>query len=329
MRQQLNGLLITLTVLSILLSAAGGCGPAAATGTPGGAAHVDTLPSLSPAPLGAGEKLRVVATTSIVADVVGNVGGDQIELTALMPLGADPHAFEPTPQDVAAVSNAHVVFASGAGLEAFLEPLLESAGAAGKAVQLSQGIELLQVEGAHAGEHAGGDPHTWTDPHNVMVWTRDIAQALSALDPDNAATYAANAEAYGAALRELDAWVREQVAQVPEAQRQIVTDHLLFAYFAGRYGFTQVGALVPSYSTLAEPSAKELAELEDAIRNSGVKAIFAGNTVNPNLARRVAEDTGTHIVFLYTGSLTAKGGEADSYIDYVRYNVNAIVNALK
>ncbi len=324
-----SGYKITLTVLSIFLLAAGGCAPAAATGTPGGAAHAGALLSLSPASLGAGEKLKVVATTSVVADVVGNVGGERIELMALMPPGADPHTFEPTPQDVAAVADAHVVFASGAGLEAFLEPLLESAGAAGKAVQLSQGIELLQVEGAHAGEHAGGDPHTWTDPHNVMVWTRDIAQALSALDPGNADAYAANAEAYGAALEELDAWVREQVAQVPEAQRQIVTDHLLFAYFAGRYGFTQVGALVPSYSTLAEPSAKELAELEDAIRDLGVKAIFVGDTVNPTLARRVAEDTGTRVVFLYTGSLTAKGGAADSYIDYMRYNVHAIVNALK
>jgi manganese/iron transport system substrate-binding protein len=331
--RKIHWLLALLSTLSILLFAVGGCGSSAATATPEQTEGEDEheMPSLSPASLGAGEKLKVVATTSIIADVVENVGGDRIELTVLLPLGADPHSFEPTPQDIAAVSDAHVVFANGAGLEGFLEPLLESAGATARVIYLSHGVELRQLGDEGAGEHHqhGADPHTWTDPNNVMVWTRNIVHALSALDPTNDETYEANAEAYEATLEELDAWVREQIAQIPEANRQIVTDHLVFAYFADRYGFAQVGAVVPGYSTVAEPSAKELAELEDVIRDLKVKAVFVGNTVNPNLAQRVAEDTGIRLVFFYTGSLTEKGGDADNYIDYVRYNVNAIVNALK
>lgn len=318
MQRQASRLCIALVILAVPLFTVSACG---STARPGPVEH--EMPPRAPLSLSGDEKLKVVATTSIVADVVQNVGSDRIELTTLMPLGTDPHSFEPTPRDIVAVSDAHVVFANGAGLEEFLDPLLESAGATEKAVHVSHGIGLAEHE-----HQDGTDPHTWTDPNNVMMWTHNIERALSALDPSNAATYQANAEAYEAALKELDAWVREQVASIPAAERQIVTDHQTLAYFADRYGFTQVGAIVPGYSTLAEPSAKELAELEDAIRDLGVKAVFVGNTVNPSLAQRVAEDSGTQLVFFYTGSLTAKGGDADNYIAYMRYNVNAIVSAL-
>lgn len=305
------------------------------------------MPTLSPVTLRAGEKLRVVATTSIVADVVKNVGGELMDLTVLMPLGTDPHTFEPTPQDVVAIAEAHVVFVNGAGLEVFLEPLLESAGTGeARVVPVSYGVELRKPEGEpedisfpsdlQSGgeaelqhEHSEFDPHTWFDPNNVMVWTQNIEQALSALDPDHAEVYAANADAYRAELQELDAWIQEQVAQVPEADRQLVTDHMAFTYFVHRYGFEQAGAVVPGYSTLAAPSAQDLAALEGAIRQLGVKAVFVGRTVNPGLAQRVARDTGIRLVFLYTGSLSEPGGPADTYLSLMRYNVSAIVNALK
>jgi len=279
--------------------------------------------------------LKVVATTTIVADVVAQVSGEQIALSVLLPVGADPHSFDPTPQDIAKAADADLVFASGAGLEAFLDTLLESAGASEKIVFVSEGIELGEF-GAHSveeedEEHAGeaGDPHTWTDPNNVMVWVDNIEQALSTLDPDHKADYAANAAAYRAELEALDGWIHSQVAQIPVNDRLIVTDHTLLGYFAAEYGFTQVGALIPGYSTLAEPTAKELAEIEDAIRSLGVKAIFVGNSVNPTLAERVVEDTGIRLVYFYTGSLSDSGGEADTYLKYMRYNVNVIVDALK
>jgi manganese/iron transport system substrate-binding protein len=296
------------------------------------------MPSLSPVALGEGEKLQVVATTSIVADVVRHVGGDRIDLTTLLPFGTDPHTFEPTPQDVAAVTDADVVFINGAGLEVFLEPLLESAGEQVTVVPVSYGIALLQLEDARENQEEAGnghnsregaDPHTWFDPHNVVVWTHNIAHALSALDPDHAAAYAANGSAYEEELQELDAWIREQLAQVPEKNRKLVTDHATFRYFAQQYGFQQLGAVFPGYSTLAEPSAQDLAELEDAIREFEVRAVFVGLTVNQDLAERVADDTGIQLVFLYTGSLSEPGGPADEYLSLMRYNVSAIAEALR
>jgi manganese/iron transport system substrate-binding protein len=325
-------------VVSMLLLTTSGCWPGTEA-TPEHGHDADEMPSLSPATLDAGAKLQVVATTSIVADVVRNVGGDLIDLKTLMPVGADPHAFEPTPQDVAAVADAHVVFVNGAGLEEFLEPLLESAGEGVTVVPASYGVELLQFGGEHEEEagwgdpsehhHGGADPHTWFDPHNVMVWAYNVEHALSALDPAHAETYQANAEAYEAELEALDAWIQEQVAQVPEAHRKLVTDHTAFSYFARRYGFEQIGAVFPGYSTLAEPSAQELAALEDAIREHDVQAVFVGVTVNPDLAQRVAGDTGTRLVFLYTGSLSERGGPAGDYFALMRYNVSAITEALR
>ena len=142
-------------------------------------------------------------------------------------------------------------------------------------------------------------------PTPIMWWfgLDNIEQELSKLDPKNTSTYHANAEAYQTELETLDAWIREQVALIPTENRKLVTDHTLFGYFAEEYGFEQVGALIPGYSTLAEPTARELADIEDAIQDLKVKAIFVGNTVNPALAERVSEDTGIQLVFVFTGSL--------------------------
>lgn len=283
-----------------------------------------------------GDALKVVATTTIVGDVVAQIGGDGINLSVLLPVGADPHSFSPTPQNIASVAKADLVFANGAGLEEFLEPLIESAGAQEKIVYLSDDLELLDqpISGDHpAAEtdhaHLGGDPHTWVDPNNVMQWVQTIEQQLSSADPENAASYQANAENYQTELQNLDAWIREQVAQIPPENRKLVTDHTLFGYFAEEYGFEQVGALIPGYSTLAEPSAQELAAMEEAIATLDVRAIFVGNTVNPALAERAAADTGTQLIYVYTGSLSEPGGEADSYLAYMRYNTTAFVEALK
>ncbi|MDH7490041.1 MAG: metal ABC transporter substrate-binding protein [Anaerolineae bacterium] len=318
--------LLFLAAVSVLLAGLYACRPATAP-TPGS----NPRPALAPVHLAAGESLRVVATTSIVADVVANVGGDRIALTTLVPLGADPHSFQPTPQDMAALAKAHVVFANGAGLETFLESLMDSVGIGDRLVYVSEGVALLEAAHEHEGEagHEGGDPHTWFDPNNVMVWARNIRDTLSALDPVNAAVYQTNAQAYIARLEELDAWIRREVARIPPDSRKLVTDHATFTYFAARYGFEQVGAIFPGYSTLASPSAQELAALEDVIRAQGVKAVFVGKSVNPALAERVAQDTGVRLVFLYTGSLGGAGSPASTYLDMMRYNVSAIVDALR
>lgn len=266
--------------------------------------------------------LSVVATTSLIGDAARQVGGPRVTVRVLLPIGADPHAYDPRPQDVAALANAQIVLVNGFDLEATLQPLLADAK---NVVVVSDGIDALPF----AGEEGGLDPHVWQDPNNVIVWTRNIADAFAQADPAHADEYQVNAEAYIAELTSLDAWIRERVAEIPEANRKLVTDHEAFGYFAARYGFEQVGTVVPSLSTGAAPSARELAALEDAIRSSGVKAVFVGSTVSPDLSRRVADDTGVRLVSLFTGSLSAAGGGAETYLDMIRYNVNAIVEALQ
>lgn len=285
--------------------------------------------SASALPSDGSDQLHVVATTTIVADVVRQVGGKWVDVQILLPAGTDPHSFDPTPQDIAKIADADLVFANGAGLEAFLTPLLESANAQDKIVEVSAGVPLLIAPEAEDEAHAQGDPHTWTDPNNVIIWVKNIRTALSAADPDHAEDYAANATAYIAKLKEIDAWIREEIAQIPIENRKIVTDHRLLGYYVDEYGLEQVGAILPGYSSLSEASAQELADIEDAIRSIGVKAIFVGNTVNPNLAERIAEDTGVQLIYFYTGSLSPADGDAPTYLDYLRYNTKVFVEALK
>jgi len=276
----------------------------------------------------AGGKLNVVATTTIVGDVVSNIGGDKIELTVLLPAGTDPHNFEAAPRDIAAVAEAQLLFANGAGLEGFIQRLIENAGGEARVVPLSDGLDLITAL-PDEDDHGGFDPHVWLDPSMVGGWVPLVEQSLSELDPANAATYKENASRYLEALRQLDSWIVEQVSQIPQYERKIVADHLVFAYFARHYGFEQTGAAVPAFSTLAEPSAQELAALEDKIRQSGVKAILVGSTVNPALSERIASDTGIQVVPIYSESLTPPGGPVATYLDFMRYNVSAIVQALR
>lgn len=305
-----------LTIFTLLFAACTPSGQAVANGSTG--------------------RLKVVATTSIVGDVVRSVGGENIDLSVLIPVNVDEHGYEPIPQDAAKIAQASLVFENGAGLEQFIEKLMQNAGGSTHLVSVSEGVTLLQ--GALEDEVqpdqtpvAGtkGDPHVWLDPNNVLIWVQNIEQALSSADPQHAADYQKNADQYRQQLKDLDAWIQQQIEQVPQDRRKLVTDHLIFTYFASRYHFEQVGAVVPGYSTLAAPSAQELAQLEDQVRKLKVPAIFVGNTVNPSLSERVAQDTHTKLVHILTGSLTDQKGAAPTYIDYMKYNVNAIVTALK
>ena len=297
----------------------------------------------APASPAASNQINILATTSLVADAVRQVGGDHIHLSILLPAGADPHSYEPAPRDVAAIADAAVVFANGAGLETWLAPIIENAGAAAQVVEVSEGIQLLDLTAEELAERAAeegssadggqadaeGNPHVWTDPNNVIIWVANIEKALSAADPAHAADYQTNAARYTAVLKDLDAWVRSQVEQIPAERRVIVTDHSIFGYFADEYGFTQVGAVIPGYSTLSSPSAQEMATIEDAIRRYTVPAVFVGNSVNDSLSRRVAEDTGIQLVPIYTETLSESDGPAATYVDFIRYDVNAFVHALK
>jgi ABC-type Zn uptake system ZnuABC Zn-binding protein ZnuA len=282
--------------------------------------------------LSPGERLRVLATTSIVADVVAAVGGSRIEVSALVPPGVDPHAFEPTPQDVRSVAEAQVIFESGLGLEAFLGDLVHTAGGSVPIVTVSADIQPLPA-GGHAAEeqnaaHVEWDPHVWLDPQNVILWTNVIEASLTALDPQGAAGYARAAEEYRLQLQALDAEMEAELSAIPQEQRRLVTDHQEFAYFARRYGFEVVGTVIPAPSAAAEPSARDLAALEDTIRSAGVRAVFVSSVVTPALARQVAQDTGIPLVTLYAHSLTDSSGPAPSYLALMRLNARRIAKAL-
>lgn len=311
----------------------------------------DVLPAFTPVTLAIGEKLKVVASTNLVADIVAQVGGDRIVLHSLIGPAVDPHSYTVTPQDLRILEAAHVVFINGLHLEAALADLFTDLAA--PLVPVNVGVathELTQeqhdeAEAAHADEaghedehseetdadhhHEGIDPHTWQNVANVKVWVKNVEASLSELDPANAAAYATAATAYMAQLDALDAQIREKVAAIPPANRKLVTDHETFGYFADAYGFTVIGALVPSLSTMAEPSAQALATLQDQIAREGVKVIFVGTTVSPRLAEQLAQDLGIQVVSLYSDSLSAPDGPAATYLDFMRYNVDAIVEALQ
>jgi len=181
----------------------------------------------------------------------------------------------------------------------------------------------------HEHHHSGADPHTWFSVHAVEQWVSNIEQVLSTLDPANAATYTANADAYRAELTTLESELDTLVAALPVEQRKLVTDHEALGYFAAAYDFTIIGTVIPSLSTMAAPSASELAALQDQIEAEGVRAIFVGITVNPALAEQLAADTGATVATLYTESLSAADGPAATYLDFMRYNMQTIVEALK
>lgn len=271
--------------------------------------------------------LRIVCTTTIVGDVVARIAGERNELTVLLPVNADPHAFEPTPQDLVAIARADVVFLNGAGLEGNLDPILENA--SGLVVALSDDLDLLRLDASEDEEgHDGADPHVWFDPTYVGAWVDLIADTLSDQDPGGESEYRARADAYRSELAELDEWIEDQLSGLPEERRRLVTDHAVFGYFAARYGFEQVGTVFPGLSSLSQPSARDLASLEEAIVALGVPVLFVGTTVNRSLAEQIAADTGTRIVTLYTGSLSEPGGPAGGYLELMRYDVTAIVEGL-
>jgi ABC-type Zn uptake system ZnuABC Zn-binding protein ZnuA len=268
-----------------------------------------------------------VATINILADLVSQVAGDRVEVSSLIPVGGDPHTYEPVPRDVQRVAEAQLVFYNGLGLEKWLEELIENAGGRRVSVLLTRGLRpAVQTEGRYRGDP---DPHLWMDPVFAKRYVENARDALVAFDPAGRATYEANAARY---LRELDAlhaWIQQQTARIPPHRRKLVTTHDAFRYFGQRYGFRVVGTIW-GISTEDEPSAQEIARLVDRIRAEGVPAVFVETTINPKLMERVAREAGVRVGDrLYGDSLGPRGSDADTYVKMMRHNVRAIVEALR
>ena len=275
--------------------------------------------------------LDVVASTTFLADIAQNVAGDHFEVASLVPRGADPHAFEPTPSDLRDVATADLVIVNGAGLEGALLDTLENAGGDVTVVDASAGLTSRTPQpGEPALGDAETDPHFWLDPELVKTYVANIEDAFAAADPAGAPVYAANAAAYAKKLDALDAWIKAQVAQIPAADRKLVMDHASHGYFADRYGFTIVGTVIPAVGTGDTPTARQLSDLTHAIRATGAKAIFVEAGENPKLAEQIAGETGVTVVTdLLDHSLTAADGAAPTYIEMMKYDTRRIVEALR
>ncbi len=262
---------------------------------------------------------KVLATTTFLADIAQNVAGSRLVVTSLLPVTANPHEYEPTPKDALAIAQCQVLIVNGLGYEAWLTKLLGASGLQPDTVTASDGLQPI-----------GSDPHMWMDPLNVVRYVENIRDGLSKADPAGAADYAANAAAYIRRLTDLDAWIKQQVAQLPADKRLLVTNHDELGYFAGAYGFKILGAVIPSVTNDAAPSAQQMAELIQTVKGSGAPAIFLDVNENQSLARQIASETGAKVVTdLYVESLSAPGGPAPTYIDMMKYDVNTIINALK
>jgi zinc/manganese transport system substrate-binding protein/manganese/iron transport system substrate-binding protein len=250
------------------------------------------------------------------------VGGEWVDVRVLVPPGSDAHTFAPTAADSAGVAKATLIFQNGLGFESWLDDLYAASGSTAKRLTLTDGLTLIQSA-------EGVDPHVWHDAQRAAQMVNALALALEQADPAHAETYRANATAYITQLKELDAWIVAQVNTVPPAQRQLVTTHDTFGYFAERYGFDVVGTILPTSTEGAAPSALALAALAEAMRASGVRAVFAENVASNSLLEQVAAEAGAIVVAsLYTDALGPAGSEGETYLKMMRFNVATIVGAL-
>ena len=311
-----------LLILSSLLLAACGSAPAGDS-----AAEADSI--------------QVLASTTFLADIAQNVAGDRLTVASLLPFGADPHAYQAAPSDVAKISESNLLILNGVEYEHFVESLLENAGGERIIVEATAGLEphameehsgedhAAEAESAEGHDHEAGDPHMWLDPNLVITYVENIRDGLIKVDAEGAEIYKSNADAYIAQLKELDKWIVEQVNTIPAERRLLVTNHEAMGYFAERYGFEVTGSVIPSFSSNAAPSAQEMAGLVDEIKRLGAPAIFLDTADNDVLARQIADETGVMIVSdLHLESLT-DGAPAPTYIGMMKDNVSKIVEALK
>jgi zinc/manganese transport system substrate-binding protein/manganese/iron transport system substrate-binding protein len=279
---------------------------------------------------GSANGVRVVATTTVTADFVKQIGGDRVSLYSAQRPNVDPHDFEPSPKDINAFRDAAVIIHNGVGLEAWFDDAIRSSGAKAQLVDASEGITIRAGHG-DGDEHESGDPHIWNDPRNAMKMVATIAHALSAADPAGAATYEANLASYTAELQKLDAEIAGQLSAL--SNKKLVTNHDAFGYYVDRYGLELVGTIIPSFDTSAELSATDIADLVAAIKTEGVKAVFSESSLPPKTAEAIAKEAGVKVVegedALYGDGLGPKGSGSATYLEMMRHNTQTIVTNLR
>ena len=280
---------------------------------------------LAPVPAVAQEKLKVVATFSILADFVKNVGGDRVAVSALVGPNSDAHVYQPTPGDAKMLADAKVVVANGLGFEGWINRLVKASGTKAPMIVATKGIKPRKAADDHG--HGDADPHAWQSVANAKLYVANIRDALVAADPAAKGTYEANAAAYAAKLDALDAEVKAAVEQIPADRRRIITTHDAFGYFAAAYGVTFVAP--QGVSTEAEVSAKDVARIITQIRKQKIPAVFLENVTDKRLLERIGAEGGARIGgTLYSDALTDEKGVAPTYLDMMRHNVKQLAAAL-
>ena len=279
-----------------------------------------TLLLLMASPLQAAERLNVVASFSILADFIRNLGGERVDLTTLVGDNGDVHIYTPTPGDAKRVAAAKLVIVNGLGLEGWLPRLVQSSGSKAVIVTASAGIAPLK-SGAEA------DPHAWQSVPNARIYVTNIGNALAAADPDDAAFFRTQTKAYLDKLETLDREVRDALAKIPPEKRKVISTHNAFGYFAAEYGVQFIAPL--GVSTETEPSARDIAAIINQVKAQKIPAVFLENISDDRLIRRIAAETGAKVGgSLISDGLTGEKGPAPTYIDMVRHNIKALTSAL-
>ena len=292
--------------------------------------------------------LKVVATTTQIADLTRNIVGDTagVEVTQLIQPNQSAHSYDPSVADLTALGAADVLVINGVGLEEWLDDAIEASGFDGITIDSDEGITILDGEAGHEDEaahaddvatddaehdHDGGNPHIWTAVANAETMVGTIAAGLAGASSTHAADFEANETAYAAQLAELDGWIHENIDAVPAAERLLVSNHDAFGYFTDAYGITYVGSVIPSFDDNAEPSAAEIDELVAAITATGVKAVFSEASINPKAADTIATEAGVAVYSgddaLYGDSLGPAGSDGATYIASQLHNVRLILQS--
>lgn len=276
---------------------------------------------------GPADKLPVLASFSILGDLVRVVGGDRVSVSTLVGPDQDAHTFEPKPSDAKSLLQARLLVVNGLGFEPWAQKLSKATGYQGQTLVASQGVSARAMDATAGHDHLHTDPHAWQNPTHVVRYVRNIAAALTRLDPQGAAGYQSRAEAYVIELQALDAFAKAQFSALPASQRQVITTHDAFGYFGVQYG---IRFLAPQgFSTDTEPSAKQVAQLIRQIQREKIRAVFVENMGNPKLLAQLSRDAGTTVgPSLYVDALSAPGGPAASYLQLMRHNITALAQGM-
>lgn len=289
------------------------------------AAAAVLIAQMMAAPAFAQDKLKVVATFSILADFVKSVGGDRVEVQALVGPNGDAHVYQPTPGDAKTLADAKVVFVNGFGFEGWINRLIKASGTKAAMVTTTKGVKPRKADDDHG--HGDADPHAWQSVANAKIYAANIRDALAAADPAGKGAYEANATAYLAKLDALDGEVKAAVAKIPADRRKIITTHDAFGYFGAAYGVTFIAP--QGVSTESEVSAKDVAKIITQIKKQKIPAVFLENVTDDRMLKRIGDESGARIGgTLYSDALTDEKGPAPTYLDMMRHNVKQLSTAL-